>query len=165
MSHDLAGVPISEAAARLGVSENAVRKRIRRKSLPAYKVDDRWYVVLDGLASDQAGDQVMATSPDQAAARPAGQGNHDRELIDQLRSEVVFLRGQIEVKDREIEEWMRQAQQQRLMIARLESQLLELLPGVPESPESVPEPQHDPQDIGPVYRVLEPPTRPWWKFC
>jgi transposase len=153
MSRDLAGVPISEAAVRLGMSENAVRKRIRRKSLPAYKVDDRWYVVLDGLASDQA------------TARSVGQDARDRELTDQLRSEVAFLRGQVEVKDREIEEWMRQAQQQRLMIARLESLVLGLSAGDTESAKSHESPRDEPQqDLGGVYHVSEPPMRPWWKF-
>jgi transposase len=156
MSCDLAGVPISEAAVRLGVSENAVRKRIRRKSLPAYKVDDRWYVVLDDLASYQA--------TDQATARSVGQDARDRDLTDQLRSEVAFLRGQVEVKDREIEEWMRQAQQQRLMIARLESLVLGLSAGDTESAKSHESPRDEPQDLGGVYHVSEPPMRPWWKF-
>jgi hypothetical protein len=40
------GVPLREAAARLGLSVDAVRMRIKRKTIHAYKVSDRWYVVL-----------------------------------------------------------------------------------------------------------------------
>lgn len=170
MPHDQAGIPISEAAVRLGVSENAVRKRIRRKSLQAYKVDDRWYVVLDGLANDQAGDQAATTSHDQAAARPAGQDGH-RELVDQLKGEVAFLRGQIEIKDRDLVEkdeqiraWIDEAKRKDMMIAHLQERIVELPPGTPERPETRQEPPDEPQDIGPVYRIPEPVRRPWWAF-
>ena len=42
------GLDIGEAAARLGITVTALRKRIQRGSVYAYKVDDRWRVVLDG---------------------------------------------------------------------------------------------------------------------
>jgi hypothetical protein len=40
------GIPLSEAALRLGIAVEAVRKRIRRGSLDAVKVDGRWHVLL-----------------------------------------------------------------------------------------------------------------------
>src|SRR2546430_3636563 len=39
---------IAQAAARLGISQDGVRKRIKRGQLAAYRVDGRTYVVLDG---------------------------------------------------------------------------------------------------------------------
>jgi len=46
------GLPIGEAAQRLGLNVDAVRKRIKRGTLNAYKEDERWYVVLDGVLPD-----------------------------------------------------------------------------------------------------------------
>ena len=43
---------IADAARLLGVSENAVRKRIRRGTLPARKEGDRWLVAIPGLAGN-----------------------------------------------------------------------------------------------------------------
>ncbi len=47
------GVPLHEAAELLGVTVELLRKRAQRKTVPAYKVDGRWYVVLDGLQDVQ----------------------------------------------------------------------------------------------------------------
>ncbi len=55
------GVPATEAARLLGLNYEAVRKRIKRGTLPAYKEGDRWYVLLDG-APDTADDLVGSTS-------------------------------------------------------------------------------------------------------
>ncbi len=72
---------IADAARLLGISENAVRKRIRRGTLPARKEGDRWLVALPGQvadhppattdlaadlaapASDQAADLAAAITP------------------------------------------------------------------------------------------------------
>ena len=41
------GISISDAAERLGVGVELLRKRAQRGTMPAYKVDRKWYVVLD----------------------------------------------------------------------------------------------------------------------
>ena len=41
------GTPIAEAARLLGLSQEAVRKRLQRATLAGYKQDDHWYVLLD----------------------------------------------------------------------------------------------------------------------
>ncbi len=51
--HPRGGVPLHEAAELLGVTVELLRKRAQRKTVPAYKVDGRWYVVLDGLRDVQ----------------------------------------------------------------------------------------------------------------
>ncbi len=47
------GVPLHEAAEILGVTVELLRKRAQRKTVPAYKVDGRWYVVLEGSPTVQ----------------------------------------------------------------------------------------------------------------
>jgi hypothetical protein len=56
------GIPLSEAAERLGVSTDVVRKRVKRGAMPASIGDDgRWYAVLDAL--DGREDQTATTVP------------------------------------------------------------------------------------------------------
>ncbi len=80
------GVPIGEAASRLGLTTAAVRKRIRRGSLKASKQDDgTWLIELP----DEAGppnDQDVGG----AASSPRDDLAH-AELVEQLRSENVRL--------------------------------------------------------------------------
>jgi excisionase family DNA binding protein len=47
------GIPIAEAARRLNISQELIRKRIYRKRLSGYKVDGKWFVFLPG--HDQTG--------------------------------------------------------------------------------------------------------------
>ncbi len=60
------GTPIAEAARRLGLSQEAVRKRLQRATLPGYKQDKHWYVLLDGphAAPGQRPDIDPDTWPD-----------------------------------------------------------------------------------------------------
>ena len=119
------GIPLQEAAVQLGVKPQALRMRIKRGSIQGYKGDDgRLYALMDkataagvtAQASSQVG--VQQTSPNGAregerepAHAPADNGS--RELIAQLRSEVAFLRGEVEVR--------RDAERElRVLIARLE---------------------------------------------
>jgi len=41
------GTPIAEAAHRLGLSQEAVRKRLQRETLAGYKQEGHWFVLLD----------------------------------------------------------------------------------------------------------------------
>lgn len=58
---DQAGVPIGVAAAALRLSVDAVRKRVRRGTLAAYKVEDEWRVVLPETRT--AGQDAIAPPP------------------------------------------------------------------------------------------------------
>ena len=58
-------IPIADAAARLGVSVELLRKRAQRNTMPAYKVDGKWYVVLD---VDQDGVQDIPPGPEDVVA-------------------------------------------------------------------------------------------------
>ena len=74
------GVPIGEAAQRLGLNVDAVRKRIKRGTLVAYKEDERWYVVLDGV--------LPGVQP--AASYPAGSPVQDAVQDDQPPFEAAY---------------------------------------------------------------------------
>ena len=166
-------VDIPTATAHLGTTSDAVKQRIKRKSLYAIKQDRRWYVALDRLVEQQdATEQPTHQRPD------GDQTTDHTALVDQLRQENSRLRDeqdrlwkQIAVKDQQLAEkddqlraWADQAQQQRLMIARLESQLLELPSGAPGRPERDENPRDEPLDLGGIYRPPEPPRKPWWKL-
>lgn len=86
--HD--GVPIGDAAKKLGLSTAATRKRIQRGTLEAYKGDDGlWYVVLD------EDDLVL---PEDPVVQDAGLVV----VVDTLRDEVQFLRKELERRTDEL---------------------------------------------------------------
>ncbi len=47
MPHSVTGLSVGDAAAHLGISANAVRHKIRRGTLTAYKVNGEWRVTVD----------------------------------------------------------------------------------------------------------------------
>jgi excisionase family DNA binding protein len=127
---------VPAAAARLGLKERAVRKRIAAGTLRAERTREGWRVQLPA---------VPGPAPDrpEAGTGPALQTD---ELVDQLRGEVAFLRQELrEQRERhatEISAW-----QERLREAHLLAAQRPALP--PKTPEPVPGP-------APV------PARPWW---
>jgi hypothetical protein len=85
-------------------------------------------------------------------------------MMDILRAENDRLWDEIHRKDEQIAAWIDEAKRKDMLIAYLQEHVVELSPGASESPESDEKPRGEPQDLGGVYRVSEPPTRPWWKF-
>lgn len=88
------GVPVVEAAALLGVSTDALRKRVARGRMPGYKRDGQWYVIMPG--SDRS---TSVNTEDVTGASP------DR--VSELREEVRFLRERLAARDDAIEEMRR----------------------------------------------------------
>ena len=76
-------VTVAEAATILGITKDAVRKRIARGTLQADKQDDTWTVVLDG---DQQ-----------------NQDSHYWELIQHQQAEIDRLRSELQRKDHMID--------------------------------------------------------------
>ena len=74
-------VPIAEAEARLGISVDAVRKRIQRGTLTGQKTDTGWTVVW--IKPDICPDRVQTSVPDLVP------------LVDELRDHVAHLREQL----------------------------------------------------------------------
>jgi len=59
-------VDIGTAAIRMGITTEAIRKRIGRGTIPATKQDGRWHIVLDGVQ-----DAVQDASSTSGVGRPA----------------------------------------------------------------------------------------------
>lgn len=107
------GLDIADAAARLGLSTETVRKRLQRGKLKGFKAGDgAWRVVLP--EPDQAG-QSQDSKPD---AIPDNSGP----LVAALKDEIVFLRSQLQARDEEI-------RRAHVLIQQAQKQPMPLLPG------------------------------------
>lgn len=104
------GVPVQEAARRLGISVQAVRKRARRGSLTAYKENDIWYIVAP-VAEDAV--HVPGDAEGRAASTPprthsdAPGTTIDEDVVLALRDQLSFMQREVEKRDAEIEEMRR----------------------------------------------------------
>ena len=151
------GVPIVEAATRLGLTPETVRKRLQRGRLPGYKRGPVWYVL---LADSPTGRQDEAAGPEQdtQAGQPqAGQDSPPGHLYDRLLTakdaELARLVEQIGVKD----EQLRQA---NVIIAQLTQRPPEL--AAPPGDRSL-----DATDLDeppPVVAAVPGPRKPWWRW-
>ncbi len=144
---------VAEAAERLQISKEAVRKRISRGSLRADKDTD---------------DTVRVYVPSSPTASGTASGSFDRdELIAELRARIEDLR-----TDRDA--WRDQARRSDYLAStamdrtrELEGRLRELEPGgsteATEAPETAPaDPDVDVPDRGTAAQEGSQP-RPWWK--
>ncbi len=138
---------IGQAARLLGVSENAVRQRIKRRSLPAAKVEGVWRVWLPDQEGRPPGDHEVgyqgdhqpdqeATSPSVAvspAARAQLEAVRDewlQPLVDQLRSAERTI-GRLEAERDHL-----QAEVERLQAAQDAPQAAPFAPGEAEPAEA-----------------------------
>ena len=144
---------IPEAARILNLSEDAVRKRIKRGILPATKVDGMWRIILD-------------TAQPAPVTAPGQRLDEAQRLLSRLEDEVVFLRSQlheqltakdqqlaekdqqISVKDEQlarkdaqigrlledIESWREQVRYKELQVAQLQDRMIPLSPTVEAEP-------------------------------
>ncbi len=162
-------VPINEAAQRLGISLDVARKRVKRGTLPAEKIDGRWYVELDRLDGelDGASPPTGATAPVQPSAsqiaeqldelaeashaasqglatldeaKQAGRQEAEAELS-ALRDHVVSLRDEVGFLRGELETRAEELRRKDILLSEFARRPLELPAPAPE-----------------------PPPRPWWKF-
>ncbi len=119
---------VGQAAARLGVSPDAVRKRIRRGTIRGYKVDGGWRVVLptvSPLSPDSDGGSSR-TGPESGldVARDAALAYFEREHERLVREH-----------DRLLALTEQQAQTIAELVARLSSVRVENAPTSPSAPE------------------------------
>ncbi len=119
---DLNGVPLRDAAVRLSMTVNALRMRIRRGGLRAYKIDGKWFVHLPEQEAEHAGEQPEqepeqrgepVTERDQQPAISAL-----REIIDRQDREIAFLRAEVEARRQSESEF-------RVMLARQSAEITE----------------------------------------
>ena len=97
-------VDIPTAAGRMGITPEAVRKRIARGTLPATKQDGRWYVVLDGQDGQGPASWTGRPTPDGIdSVQDAVQDDKDK-LIEVLQAQVESQGAQLEARTREVQE-------------------------------------------------------------
>src|SRR5215213_7855396 len=88
-------VSVAEAARRLGISQDAVYKRIKRGSIPWDKgEDDKTYVWIDAV--DGSTDRARPSTD-----QPFGSSNYvsKDELLSEMRARVRFLEEELQRKD------------------------------------------------------------------
>ncbi len=140
-------VPIAEAAARLGITVDAVRKRIQRGKLTGHKTDNGWTVVW--IEPDIRPDNVQTPVPESST------------IVDDLRDQVAYLRDQLaQEREARVEAERRHAAE----IERRDVLMREALSRVPalaagqDAPVAAQEPQREAKPANTA------PTTPssWW---
>lgn len=143
---------ISQAASRLGISADAVRKRIRRKRLRAYKVDGEWRVVLPLVSS------VPLETPDDPSrteARTDLDIARDAGFLRVMRENERLLT-LTEDQAAAIREQAQTIEAQRRTIAELTERLLSPSQRPPEPPAELPH-------SAPETAATPPARRSWWR--
>ena len=131
-------VPIEDAAPRLGVGVDALRKRLERgKTLRGVKVGRQWFVDAADIPAPAHGVRTADVS--------VQEGPPDTEIAVSAASAVAkaidVLTDQLAVKDRQITELL-------ATIERLQIERLALPPAPPTMPPA----------------GAQEPRRPWWRF-
>ncbi len=144
-------VTVAEAAQRLGVKEQAIRKRIARGTLPHDKEPDgRVYVYIDAEVEDEV--QGSATRVD----------THLEALVESLQDQVRFLREELARKDALM---LNMTEAMRQLTAPAEEDSTEarespVSPGSHTPPEGAGSPQTAREQ---PFTEEEPEPRPWWR--
>jgi excisionase family DNA binding protein len=103
----MATVTIQEAAKHLGVSQDTVRRRIRKEELQARQTPTpqgfRWVVELEDLEEDAQAAPTPPHMPDIGGAEVEG-GQDLRELVDVLRSQLQSQEEELAARRREVQE-------------------------------------------------------------
>jgi hypothetical protein len=117
---DTIELPLEDAARHLGISTEALRKRVKRgKTIDGFTRDGRWYV----RVPDTAGDTSTETASHEPATdepRPDAAAM----LLEALQTENAFLRGQIGVKDAELADRTREISELHVLLQREQSRSL-----------------------------------------
>jgi uncharacterized small protein (DUF1192 family) len=135
-------VSVAEAARRLGVSQDAVYKRIKRGTIPYEKAeDDKTYVYIDQSVD---GDETSTDATTDASTDPF----INTVLVAELRNRVRFLEEELQRKD--------------AILMSLVQRVPQLEPA--QQPPGAPETAADePGRVEPRARATEAAERPWWK--
>jgi excisionase family DNA binding protein len=136
-------LPISEAAEKLGLSLDVARKQVQRGQLPAEKVGNRWYVLMDQVEakpsetiSDPSQTDAPLVSdriPDSLRPERDGELAALREFLDSKERDIEFLRSELTARTEEL-------RRKDIIIADL-TQRLPRLAALPAPEEPVPQPK------------------------
>ncbi len=159
------GLTVADAAARLSVTPDAIRRRLHRGTLAGAKtVDGEWRVWLpDGEAGAPPGPppgQPPGERQDTARTPPVSQeiAPHPamEALLEGQRQEITYLREQLAERSRELA-----AERERFDVLHREA--LARIPALgagQDAPVAAREPQHEAQPVEPAADT----SVPWWKF-
>ena len=158
MGEDTVGAPsgrrvsVDEAARALGLTVDAIRKRVQRGTIEHEKdAAGRVRILLDG--PDQAS-TVQDGSPDTTGPLIAAKN----ETIEELRTRVRRLEGELDTRNEEIR------RRDHLLAAALERiPELETSRGFPEAPETVEEEPEGSEPRPDTEETQEATRRPWWR--
>ena len=153
-----AGLTITQAAQRYGVTREAIRLRIRRGKLRADKVNGQWV--------------VFPNSPPDATTNSVGEHDHHVPpnttthtdgntvpypvLVTQMEAEIHFLRDQVTSQQRQLEEAARERSELRHLLA---IQVSRALPEPRAAEQPAPSPATEPKPVEGQRR------RWWWPFA
>jgi len=149
------GIPLTDAAHRMGLSTIALRRRAERGTVEAYKIDGRWYVVVP-----------EQSAPVNEPVRDSGplQGTASDTTIAQVREELAFMRGRVETMhalEQELDARRREVEQLHVMLQTAQQTAQRLLSAgveAPQAPESV---REDLRGDRAVAESKEPRRRGW----
>ena len=142
-------VSVTEAAHRLGVSQDAIYKRIKRRTIPWDKgEDDKTYVYVDDVDASTAGAR-QSTDPASGASNYVSKD----ELLSEIRERVRFLEEELQRKD--------------AILLSLTQRIPEL-ESAPESRESPERASEEPYSTHAPPEAYGPPDEPqrkrsWWR--
>jgi hypothetical protein len=154
---------IAQAATLLGTSRDAIRQRIRRGTLRSEKADGKWYIYLaeESAAAETSGTDGLDNVPsDHPSIVQSTRPNDDlyRQLVDQLRGEVAFLREELRRKDQLLAGFA-----QRIPMLEAPQQGGES--GAREARSVQADPPHEvPETPSAASAAPAESHRPWWKF-
>ena len=180
------GLTVAEAARQLGITASALRKRLRRGTLPAFKVGEQWYLRREGV--DAAGAADRATPPDRGSPSGSSRGTptgrdtgrspgtgpgrtaaydvgRDGEMR-RLEEQLALMHEEVEVRRRELHEEQeahrREVQQLHTLLAQ--AQQLALPPPAVTSPEIHRASQAGQQNVEVAQDAAAQERRAWWRF-
>ena len=85
---------LKDAAEKLGITQEAARKRLQRNKIKGFKQEDgTWRVILD---------TVQDSPPKSPRHCPGQKQEQAEEIIDLLKSQIEFLREELRARDEEI---------------------------------------------------------------
>jgi len=163
-------VSVHDAAQVLGVTVDAIRKRVQRGTIPHQRDDSgRVWVLLEPAKSMQ--ETPTSTGRDESGHvhdtdQDMYQTEDQKHLVESLEDQVGYLRGVIETRDKELEARTEELRRKDHIIAALTERIPELEPPASteqrDVPESAPAPQADVETLSDAESSQEPTQRRSW---
>ncbi len=162
----LVGVSVAEAAERLGLSTEAVRMRLKRRTLPGDRDQaGLWRVWIPADPTPPNDDPTPSQQPTEQETQrdPTPDLAPANALIDHLRDEVVFLRGQLADAQAALDQRSRELAAERERFDVLHREALARIPALgagQDAPRTSQAVKHEADPPEPATEALVP----WWRF-